>query len=1211
MAYAAPPVAGTPAEVTAYLRDLSRRLEFAEFSEPTLAEVATGEEEAKRISLESPRAYLAPVSGPQAAAPPRLRDLQLHAMQMFVARFMAPECRTPRVLLGWDTGTGKTIAAITIAQNYARLFGSQKLVAPQERPTVFVIGFTRSVIQAEMLRDPKHGFITHQELAELRRLRAAARPHAARRPIAPEVRQYNGYLGTMRRMFTDRTRGGYYQFYGYKEFANNLLVITPQGEREGVKVMDLFLRPSADDDSESSSMEEFVRRISGAESRKHVRVNQDLLRRLRRGLVVADEIHNVYNSSDPNMYGVALQYVFDAFAGDDAPRAVFMSATPMTGSPTEVVDFLNLLVPRADLPGQRPLVRSDLFTGSRGDIKYREGALDLVAQLATGRVTYHTVDMEDRDASDLLFPDRVFEGDYTEIGGRAIPYLKFVETPVSPLQAAALKAWAAARAKAQALLPAGGGAKDKDLLPSAADYALYDMVFPDPDDEGGALYTSASATPIYATLAHAPAAWRQKHGVVVLPETVASGRSAPTVGGAFLALRSLEKYSGKYARFVEDVTAIVKTRPGKILAYHDRIQLTGVALIGEILTQNGFTAVGVPPVENTLCSVCGAKRGAHTKKSHDYRPARYAVVTGAMDPGAREQALGKFNARSNLDGHEVRILVGSQVIREGLNFQASRFQILLSIPRNISILLQILGRTSRRGAYSALPSEERRVETTIYLNENPAPGVQPPDRTKVRRKMHDYIMIQEGCAAVRRNAVNGFLPQSARPADAPASLEGLPFTRPVTAATPPLTTDTYYAYDRTSAAVSQVVSVLKTLFRRQPVWSRAELYAALRQPGYVGGQAINPVYLSDGVFALALAQVTREGADVVTAASGNALVTYHFRDENGTARRIVECGEGVSYFITVPVMREGARSGPKRRKDADGPARPVVDIESYVRTEGSMAGRAVEVPLRPYVQRHLNSANFTQRLAEFEARYADARPAEMQTILTRYDSNFHYNLLEIVVRDTFTGKPKHGPAVAGAARLYRRYKVTVTLGQLRRSKAAAELVARIEKRVPRAEADAPVGYTTPTTARVYVPDGAADGKWKDVGLRELGYALRPENPTAVGYMEVRGAQLQFKVRESLQTLIKKKVKDVRFLARGAVCATRSRETQVKLAQRLGVPAADLKKGNSSGACSLILQQLLAREAAARAPRTGMSTGLRWFYLFNEKPPVVRAGKGNV
>lgn len=95
------------------------------------------------------------------------------------------------------------------------------------------------------------------------------------------------------------------------------------------------------------------------------------MEQLRGGLLIADEIHNVYNIQERNNYGIALQYVLDAFPPHQAPRAVFMSATPVTGSVMEYVDLLNLLVPRHELPNGQPLQRQQLFDSSGHSVKWK------------------------------------------------------------------------------------------------------------------------------------------------------------------------------------------------------------------------------------------------------------------------------------------------------------------------------------------------------------------------------------------------------------------------------------------------------------------------------------------------------------------------------------------------------------------------------------------------------------------------------------------------------------------------------------------------------------------------------------------------------------------------------------------------------------------------------------------------------------------------
>ena len=66
-----------------------------------------------------------------------------------------------------------------------------------------------------------------------------------------------------------------------------------------------------------------------------------------------------------------------------------------------------------------------------------------------------------------------------------------------------------------------------------------------------------------------------------------------------------------------------------------------------------------------------------------------------------------------------------------------------------------------------------------------------------------------------------------------------------------------------------------------------------------------------------------------------------------------------------------------------------------------------------------------------------------------------------------------------------------------------------------------------------------------------------------------------------------------------------------LAARLGY-AAEFDRAlqerlpNASDLCTVVRLHLLALEEDARAPAGGMATGLRWLYLFNDRPPSVAA-----
>ena len=294
------------------------------------------------------------VAGFGLGPPPALHlpGLRLHGAQVFVRNFENPDTEYTRLLVKWQTGTGKSIAAISIGHEFVRQYRARAALGARP-PAVFVISFTaRETIQEDMLQHPEFGFVAAAEVEELRRLRAAA---GAAGPASAEARQLSGLVGVLRRRITDRARGGYYQFYGYKEFANRLFGVTRRGVARGFDVQAIYGRAEGG----------FGERLAEAVRRGDVVVNGELLDELRGGLLVADEVHNVYNILESNNYGIAIQYALDAL-GAEAPRAVFMSATPMTGSAAEIVDLLNLLVPRAALPGGMPLRRADFFARARG-----------------------------------------------------------------------------------------------------------------------------------------------------------------------------------------------------------------------------------------------------------------------------------------------------------------------------------------------------------------------------------------------------------------------------------------------------------------------------------------------------------------------------------------------------------------------------------------------------------------------------------------------------------------------------------------------------------------------------------------------------------------------------------------------------------------------------------------------------------------------------
>lgn len=1133
--------------------------------------------------------------------------MRLIGAQQFIRAFINPNTPYSRILIKWQTGTGKSIAAIAMAAEYIRVFraatpgeAAPGEVAPSEAsPSVFVISFTaRETIQEDMLRHPELGFVSAAEVEELRRYRAMAQ---AAGPASVAARQLSGYIGGLRRRITDRSRGGYYQFYGYKEFANRLFEITPAGFAAKFDIADI---PAG---------AEFGEKLTAAGRAGLVRVNTALLDSMRKGFLIADEIHETYNITAENNYGIAIQYALDVL-GDDAPRAVFISATPTTGSAAEIVDLLNLLVPRSELPGGAPLRRADFFVraarpraaaGPRlatretvddfgavevlGDIDAADateapdathltelnsvdaefqgvlndddlaeddsefvitqmlpGALERIRNLAAGRVSFLL------DADVGAYPRRIFDGDSVP----GVPYLKLTLCPMTALHQRTLDS------------DGDGGA---GLAPAA--YALNDMVYPNPDDPETGLYRSGE---VAARLMSASDEWRRDAGVHV--ERGLSNGQPPgvaVIGGDFLSLSGgLSRYSAKYERGIKDIIAEIRAGPGKILIFHPRVRLSGVLAIQELLRINGIADSAESPTDATLCGRCGIARAAHTQ-AHPYTPARFTVAHSIIDRAEMVRNIALFNAPSNVDGAQIRVLIGSKIIRQSLNFKAVRYEKIFSMPTDYPTLLQIFGRVARRESHAELPPDQRDVRISIYVSTR-ADGKPTPELQRYMVKGREYAEnIQRVDRVLHECAVDGFANwgriraalgwQDAAPTD---NLDALAY-EPLVPATPPrrMKTTTFDAYGYGEREVAACMAVCAVLFRARPVWTYPDLLAAARS-GVVAGAGYDGSQLDEGNFALALERLQRRGEPRVAWAS--------------------------PYYIAAPASSRQASS----RQSSSRQAAP--DIESYLALPNAQQPAPVSVDVVAYSRSAQAGQHFAVKLQEYAQRYlaADA-PADPALGLVEFGAEFHYAMCARLITESANLTKEDEKAAA----VYRRFKITVDAATAAKVPAAAPAI--VIGMAPKT----PVGYITADAAVLY--DRAAN-RWFNVGLADLGIGRRvAENNIVVGFVVSAGASAKFKIRPSIAQIAAAGARegtrglDIRTLSRGGVCETRPREELEQYVAALDRGRPDRGKaaasvGTTANLCERLRLALLAREAAARAE--SMTASPRWLYLFNERPP---------
>ena len=97
--------------------------------------------------------------------------LRLHSYQLFVKNFINPNTTFNRLLMKWETGTGKTIGAISIAMNFINYYKKEYEKGSLQIGSVFIIGFSGAIFKKELLRFPELGFINRSELKRFNQLK--------------------------------------------------------------------------------------------------------------------------------------------------------------------------------------------------------------------------------------------------------------------------------------------------------------------------------------------------------------------------------------------------------------------------------------------------------------------------------------------------------------------------------------------------------------------------------------------------------------------------------------------------------------------------------------------------------------------------------------------------------------------------------------------------------------------------------------------------------------------------------------------------------------------------------------------------------------------------------------------------------------------------------------------------------------------------------
>tara|TARA_B110000971_G_scaffold34965_1_gene32861 strand:- start:14237 stop:17425 length:3189 start_codon:yes stop_codon:yes gene_type:complete len=185
-----------------------------------------------------------------------------------------------------------------------------------------------------------------------------------------------------------------------------------------------------------------------------------------------------------------------------------------------------------------------------------------------------------------------------------------------------------------------------------------------------------------------------------------------------------EKYIQDYSTKFHELLKIIKKSKGPILIYSYYVW-SGVIPLALFLEQNGverYTIDNEQPLLNyknkspPLSYDDGTPVTQYKKKLESFKSLKYTVVANLpefikMTPHKASEII---NSATNKDGNELKIIIGTKIISEGIDFSGLRQIHILDPWYNLSRNQQIIGRGLRSCSHVKLPEIERNVEIIQY-----------------------------------------------------------------------------------------------------------------------------------------------------------------------------------------------------------------------------------------------------------------------------------------------------------------------------------------------------------------------------------------------------------------------------------------------------------------------------------------------------------------
>ena len=483
----------------------------------------------------------------------------------------------------------------------------------------------------------------------------------------------------------------------------------------------------------------------------------DRITELNNTILIVDEAHNLTNNS----YGDALLKIIK---NSHNLKIVLLTGTPMKNLASDIIELLNFIRPPND-----PIIRDKVFTKhTNHEMDFVKGGVDYLKKMTRGYVSYL------RGGDPLTMATRVDVG----VVGNGMLFTKITKCYMLDFQQATYDV----------------EIETIDVL-GRNSAAVANFAFPKLGDDKNIIgcFGLEGVNTVKNQLRVHGDIINKKLATEILKDDNLKNRTdliyindkTNMITGKFLHLDYLKHFSIKFHDCLINLNKLVSGKEGAKTAFvYSNLVVVGVEMFQEVLLMNGYLEYNeeyknYKIEDNTVCYYCGKSHISHDNKGdsikgmgallpdHKFRPATFVTVTGKSSdeaemviPEEKQRILNNvFSNVDNIDGKNIKFVVGSRVMNEGLSLYNVAEVHILDVYYNLSKVDQTIGRAIRHCRhYDVMDEKNPYPEVKVYKYcislEKHNPKLLSSDEELYKKAELKYLLVKKVERAIKENAID-------------------------------------------------------------------------------------------------------------------------------------------------------------------------------------------------------------------------------------------------------------------------------------------------------------------------------------------------------------------------------------------------------------------------------------------------------------------------